>query len=227
MNTDFRFEIGKTYETQAGNQVEVLGRTDLKHYECLICSDGKHRYDRSDGWGLLDAGRVTGTEHDYSCPDNFKRNSLICYKKFSLGAANQFGGPKRLMSSNTSYNIRTAGVETPCVLIYEEGKFRMPEIKGAKLFAFENIVDCTQVGGSSGGGEWAIWEVEVLNPQPLRHYNSGGMRDAEDITEFWERLAKSPETIENNYGLGYMNTIVGDAIKPIRKIEWKPKVRYS
>lgn len=69
----FRFEIGKTYETQAGDFVKVLGRTDMKGYECLICSDGKHRYDRSTSDS--DAGRVTGTAHDYSCPDNFKKEN--------------------------------------------------------------------------------------------------------------------------------------------------------
>jgi hypothetical protein len=67
----FRFQVGETYETQAGELVKVLGRTDELGYECLICSDGKHRYDRS--LHCTDAGRVTGTAHDYSCPDNFKR----------------------------------------------------------------------------------------------------------------------------------------------------------
>jgi len=72
----FRFEIGKSYETQAGDTVMVLGRTDTKGYECLICSDDKHRYDRSTGNGS-DSGRVTGTAHDYSCPDNFKKENNI------------------------------------------------------------------------------------------------------------------------------------------------------
>lgn len=72
----FRFEIGRSYETQAGDIVKVLGRTETKGYECLICSDGKHRYDRSTGNGS-DSGRVTGTAHDYSCPDNFKKENSI------------------------------------------------------------------------------------------------------------------------------------------------------
>ena len=73
--SSFRFEVGKQYETQCGNMVTVLGRTDLVGYECLICSDGKHRYDRSTH--SSDAGRVTGTDHDYSCPDNFKRSVTL------------------------------------------------------------------------------------------------------------------------------------------------------
>lgn len=68
----FQFEIGQEYQTQSGEIVKVLGRTNLIGYECLICSDKKHRYDRSTESD--DAGRVTGTNHDYSCPDNFRRN---------------------------------------------------------------------------------------------------------------------------------------------------------
>ena len=67
----FMFERGAQYETQAGELVTVIGRSTDPGYECLICSDGKHRYDRSTT--TSDAGRVTGTAHDYSCPDNFKR----------------------------------------------------------------------------------------------------------------------------------------------------------
>lgn len=70
----FAFERGKEYQTQAGEFVTVLGRTLDAGYECLICSDGKHRYDRSTT--SADAGRVTGTNHDYSCPDNFKREVM-------------------------------------------------------------------------------------------------------------------------------------------------------
>lgn len=69
----FRFEIGKTYETQAGEMVTVLGRTDSEGYECLECSDKRYRYDRSTS--NSDAGRVTGTPHDYSYPHNFKREN--------------------------------------------------------------------------------------------------------------------------------------------------------
>lgn len=67
----FKFIIGETYETQSGNIVKVLSRTETKGYECLICSDGIGRYDRSTH--SSDAGRVTGTDHDYSYPENFKR----------------------------------------------------------------------------------------------------------------------------------------------------------
>jgi len=69
----FKFEVGQEYQTQAGETVKVLGRTDNPGYECLICSDNKHRYDRSTHSD--DAGRVTGTDHDYSCPDNFVRQA--------------------------------------------------------------------------------------------------------------------------------------------------------
>ena len=68
----FKFEVGKTYITQEGNAVKVLGRTALPGYECLKCSDEVFRYDRSDS--SMDAGRVTGTNHDYSDPRNFKRD---------------------------------------------------------------------------------------------------------------------------------------------------------
>lgn len=61
------FRVGVTYETQAGNMVRVIGRSvRYKGYETLECSDGKYRYDRSDH--SYDAGRVTGTAHDYSHP---------------------------------------------------------------------------------------------------------------------------------------------------------------
>ena len=67
----FKFEIGKEYETQGGELVKVLGRTTLVGYECVYCIDGIHRYDRSTSDS--DAGRVTGTDHDYSEPKNFRR----------------------------------------------------------------------------------------------------------------------------------------------------------
>lgn len=70
----FMFEIGKEYETQAGEKVTVLGRTDLRGYECLECSDGRYRYDRSQH--SSDAGRCTGTAHDYSCEHNLRRADL-------------------------------------------------------------------------------------------------------------------------------------------------------
>lgn len=68
----FMFEVGKEYETQAGDIVKVLGRHDqYAGYESLTCSDNRHRYDRSTH--SSDAGRCTGTDHDYSCQHNFKR----------------------------------------------------------------------------------------------------------------------------------------------------------
>ena len=68
---NFRFIVGCEYETQAGDFVAVIGRKGMKGYECVECSDGLFRYDRSTH--SSDAGRVTGTAHDYSCLDNFKR----------------------------------------------------------------------------------------------------------------------------------------------------------
>lgn len=69
----FKYEVGKVYETQGGVLVKTIGRTTLVGYECLVCSDGRHRYDRSTH--SQDAGRVTGTDHDYSCEHNFKREA--------------------------------------------------------------------------------------------------------------------------------------------------------
>lgn len=71
MKSPFKFRIERTYLTQEGKPVTVLGRTRNKGYECLRCSDGVYRYDRSTH--SSDAGRVTGSNHDYSDPKNFKR----------------------------------------------------------------------------------------------------------------------------------------------------------
>lgn len=67
----FKYEVGKTYMTQSGKHVKVLGREGTKGYECVRCSDGIYRYDRSTGH--YDAGRVTNSDHDYSDPENFAR----------------------------------------------------------------------------------------------------------------------------------------------------------
>lgn len=67
----YKAVVGQSYQTQSGDMITVLGRSDESWgYETLICSDGRHRYDRS--YHHEDAGRVTGTDHDYSCPDNIK-----------------------------------------------------------------------------------------------------------------------------------------------------------
>jgi len=68
----FMFEVGKEYKTQNGATVKALGRTTLFGYECLLCSDDICRYDRSTS--NLDAGRATGTAHDYSDGHNFVRD---------------------------------------------------------------------------------------------------------------------------------------------------------
>jgi len=69
------FEIGKTYKTIDGNTIVVLDRTEMVGYECLVCSDGSYRYDRSTN--SADAGRVTGTNHDYTYPKNIYRADKI------------------------------------------------------------------------------------------------------------------------------------------------------
>ena len=71
MESKFKYMIGIAYETQAGKQVKVLGRTETVGYECLICDDDIHRYYRSTS--SSDAGRCTGSPHDGSDPNNFKR----------------------------------------------------------------------------------------------------------------------------------------------------------
>lgn len=71
----FRFKIGDTYETQAGDLVTVVGRSGSVGYECVLCNDDLYRYDRSTT--SHDAGRVTGTNHDYSYPDNFRRGNGV------------------------------------------------------------------------------------------------------------------------------------------------------
>lgn len=87
----FRYIVGCEYRTQDGQYVKVLGRASLQHpgYESLICSDGKHRYDRSTSEDS-DAGRVTGTAHDYSYVGNFTRAlQLRCSHKGCTEPANR------------------------------------------------------------------------------------------------------------------------------------------
>lgn len=67
----FRFAVGQSYQTKAGQYVTVIGRTDLTGYECIECSDGRYRYDRSTEGS--DAGRVTGTAHNYCYAHNLRR----------------------------------------------------------------------------------------------------------------------------------------------------------
>ncbi len=60
----FHFRIGRTYKTISGKRIKIIGRTRrYKGYECLNCSDGKYRYDRSTS--NFDAGKVTGRPMDY------------------------------------------------------------------------------------------------------------------------------------------------------------------
>ena len=68
----FKYQVGTAYETLNGDLVTVVSRSiNLRGYETLVCSDDKHRYDRSTH--SSDAGRVTGTPHDNSGIHNFKR----------------------------------------------------------------------------------------------------------------------------------------------------------
>jgi len=66
-----RFELGKTYMTNAGVAVKIVGVVDTKGYECVQGDDfgddpkGGHRYNRPG-----DLGRCTGTDHDGSDPRN-------------------------------------------------------------------------------------------------------------------------------------------------------------
>lgn len=69
---NFAFEIGKSYETNEGKIVKVLGRTETIGYECLICDDGAYRYDRSTELPhYSDKGRGTGTSAELMDPRNF------------------------------------------------------------------------------------------------------------------------------------------------------------
>lgn len=70
-SSGFMFAIGGVYKTQDGRSVRVLSRQGPRGYEHLVCDDGMHRYDRKRE--PHDAGRVTGTAHDYSDPGNFVR----------------------------------------------------------------------------------------------------------------------------------------------------------
>jgi hypothetical protein len=70
------FKINSLYACLNGSVVEVLNFTTSVGYETLVCSDGKHRYNRSTH--SEDAGRVTGSPHDYSCEFNFlKENAEV------------------------------------------------------------------------------------------------------------------------------------------------------
>lgn len=72
----FKFKVGQLYQTLDGEVIQVKGRTTSVGYECLICSDNIARYDRSTH--SSDAGRVTGTPHDYSHKKNFRHDVSFC-----------------------------------------------------------------------------------------------------------------------------------------------------
>jgi hypothetical protein len=63
-------ELGGTYRTQDGQLVKMVGIANPgTHLETLVDEHGVHRYSRQ----IDDAGRVTGTAHDYSHPFNLAR----------------------------------------------------------------------------------------------------------------------------------------------------------
>ncbi len=68
---NYKFEVGKSYVLQNGEIITVIGRGDTRGYECLICSDGKYRYDRStDPVTSPEKGRCTATSHELLYPYN-------------------------------------------------------------------------------------------------------------------------------------------------------------
>lgn len=68
----YKYQVGSYYKLQNGDTIKVLGRVDdCKGYETLFCSDHRYRYDRSTH--SEDAGRCTGTPHDYSCEFNIAK----------------------------------------------------------------------------------------------------------------------------------------------------------
>ena len=70
----FRFTVGETYELQNGDRVKIVARhVKYRGYETVVDENGYHRYDRSTSDS--DAGRVTGTPHDYSHPENIRREN--------------------------------------------------------------------------------------------------------------------------------------------------------
>ena len=74
---NFKFKVGESHELQNGDFVKIIGRTDLIGYECLICSDGRHRYDRSTGLIVdVDKGRVTGSSHEFLSQYNILNKDL-------------------------------------------------------------------------------------------------------------------------------------------------------
>ena len=90
----YQFQIGKIYLTQRGEPVRVVLRhAELRGYETVMGDDGIHRYDRSDH--NSDAGRCTGSVHDYSDPENFARPTQAVEwvsGGVALGANDQQGG---------------------------------------------------------------------------------------------------------------------------------------
>lgn len=66
----FKYKIGQLYKTLNNDEVKVLARTNLKGYECILCSDKRYRYDRSTN--QHDSGRCTGTSWEFPSINNLR-----------------------------------------------------------------------------------------------------------------------------------------------------------
>lgn len=73
MSKGYKFTVGEYYKTQDGNTVKVISRHTTPGNGIVVCSDGLHRYDRF--MNSSDAGRVTGSDTDYSHGANFVREA--------------------------------------------------------------------------------------------------------------------------------------------------------
>lgn len=128
----FMFKVGETYETQCGKLVKVLSRTA---HHCIECSDGKYRYDLNSE--STDSGRVTGTNHDYSHPDNFKRadKKVRTLKDFAIEA----GGTKTRLGLSDAVLMTNKDLENFKLRIEEQFKYKCKRV-GA-LTAYNVLVN--------------------------------------------------------------------------------------
>lgn len=108
--SNFLYNVGDSYELQNGTQVTVLGRTDMKNYECLICSDGIYRYDRSNTRCIIESGRVTGSCIEYTDHLNILNKEIgnrFKYKSEYMKLHNldemTLGGSNRLSNDDRGY----------------------------------------------------------------------------------------------------------------------------
>jgi hypothetical protein len=76
----FEYKVGDKLKNQLDEEVTIIGHTFQKNYECAILSDGAYIYDRSNS--KLDTGRITGTCHYYTHPQNILRGNKNIHKLF-------------------------------------------------------------------------------------------------------------------------------------------------